>query len=75
MPVVVGPKYSEKHGPRSLRRVPAAEFAAGQLQRRGGFRYGAGASVAAFHRSTTDAVAVLSVFLKPGGGSFANRSK
>ena len=33
--------------------------------------YGAGAGVAAFHRSTTDAVVVLSVFLNPGTGAFA----
>ena len=34
-----------------------------------------GAAVAAFQRNTTDAVVVLSVFLKPGTGSFAYRSR
>jgi len=38
-------------------------------------RYGAGAAVAAFHRRTTDAVVVLSVFLNPGTGSFEYRSR
>src|SRR5437870_1866526 len=38
-------------------------------------RYGAGARVVAFQRSTTEAVVVLSVLLKPGTGSFEKRSR
>src|SRR6185295_12867644 len=37
--------------------------------------YGAGAAVAAFQCSTTDAVVLLSVFLNPGTGAFEYRSR
>ena len=49
-----------------------AESALSRTRRIAGFAYGAGAGVAAFHRTTIDAVVVLSVFLNPGGGSLAN---
>jgi hypothetical protein len=39
------------------------------------FGYGAGAGVVAFHRSTTDAVVVLSDFLNPATGAFEKRNK
>jgi hypothetical protein len=65
------------------------EFVADRAAKRGSFchpperarwqkprsHYGAGAGVEAFQRSTIAAVVVLSVFLKPGTGSFEYRSR
>lgn len=49
---------------------PAAATSARRIRPSADSRHGAAASVAAFHRITTDAIVVLSVFPNPGTGVF-----
>jgi|KBSMisStaDraftv2_1062788.scaffolds.fasta_scaffold108400_1 hypothetical protein len=65
-------RHTSKRGAEAARQVASASRSTA-LYGLGNSSYGAG--VAAFQRSTIDAVVVLSVLLNPGTGAFEYRSR